>query len=86
MSREDLRRQLEQLQSELANTSSRDPRTREMLERLQADVRGALADDSADTSSLRAKLEDAVAHFEATHPDLARTLAQVIDALALWGL
>lgn len=86
MSREELRRRLEQLQSQLANTTSRDPRTREMLERLQADVRGALADESADTSPLRAKLEDAIAHFEATHPDLARTLAQVIDALALWGL
>jgi len=31
-------------------------------------------------------LEDAVVHFEASHPTLARRLAAVIDTLALYGL
>lgn len=86
INREELRRRLEQLDSELAGTSSHDPRTRELLDRLRTDVRTALDDESADTASLRARLEDAVAHFEAEHPTLAQRMANVIDALALWGL
>jgi hypothetical protein len=86
MNREELRRRLEQLDSELAATSAHDPRTRELLDRLRTDVRAALDDESADTSSLRARLEDAVAHFEAEHPSVAQRMANVIDALALWGL
>lgn len=86
MNREELRRRLEHLESELAGTSSRDPRTRELLDRLRTDVQAALADESVDTAPLRARLEDAVAHFEAEHPAVAQRMANVIDALALWGL
>ncbi|HET7600941.1 MAG TPA: DUF4404 family protein [Gemmatimonadales bacterium] len=85
MKQEELAATLERLHAELARTPATDPRTRELLERLQADVRSVLDRQPAD-ESIRERLEDGVAHFEASHPALARNLAQVIDALALFGL
>jgi len=49
------------------------------------DISDALA-KATPPSSLRGRLEDAVVHFEASHPTLARRLATVIDTLALYGL
>ncbi len=85
MTRDELRRLLERLQAELARTEAVDEPLRERLRALEDDIRSVLDRGAADPP-LRKRLEDGVSHFEASHPDLARNLAQVIDTLALYGL
>jgi hypothetical protein len=86
MNREELRTTLEKLRHDLAGTATSDPHSRALLDRLQGDIRAVLEDDAADPSSLHGRLNDSVAHFDASHPALARRLAEVIDTLALWNL
>jgi hypothetical protein len=85
MNRDELRRTLERVREELARAEPMGEEQRRRLETLQEDL-GAVVDNEPPDGSLKARLEDAVTHFEASHPDLSRSLAQVIDALALWGL
>jgi hypothetical protein len=85
MTQDDLRRTLEQLHAELGRAGALDPGTRQRLEALQGDVRRAL-DRSAGETPLRERLEDAIVEFEASHPELARRLATVIDTLAFYNL
>ena len=85
MSQEELRRTLEQLHDELGRAGALDPGTRARLEALQDDVRRALDRSSAEPP-LRERLEDAIVEFEASHPELARRLAAVIDTLAFYNL
>jgi hypothetical protein len=85
MKHERLHRILEQLHAELASTDAVDAGLRERLQGLQRDVGEALAKESP-PASLRERLEDGVAQFEASHPTVARRMAEVIDTLALYGL
>ncbi|HLQ22984.1 MAG TPA: DUF4404 family protein [Gemmatimonadales bacterium] len=85
MKSEELRKILEQLHAELAAADPIDAAFSERLRTLQGDIRDALARETP-PSSLRTRLEDAVVHFEVSHPTLARRLAAVIDTLALYGL
>jgi hypothetical protein len=85
MSQEDLRRALEHLHAELGRAGGLDPATRERLEALQSEVQRAL-ERSPGESALRERLEDAIVEFEASHPELARRLAAVIDTLAFYNL
>ncbi|MGH6691876.1 MAG: DUF4404 family protein [Gemmatimonadales bacterium] len=85
MSRDDLRRTLEHLHAELGRAGELDAATRDRLRALQADVQAAL-DRTAEESPLRERLEDAIVEFEASHPELARRLAHVIDTLAFYNL
>lgn len=85
MKSEELRKILEQLHAELASTDTIDAALRDRLQALQRDIGDALGKETP-PASLRGMLEDAVVHFEASHPTLARRLAAVIDTLALYGL
>jgi len=85
MNRERLKQLLEQLHAELAGTDAVDPGLRERLRGIQRDVGEALSRESP-PSTLRYRLEDEVAQFEASHPTVARRMAEVIDTLALYGL
>lgn len=85
MEPERLRRILEQLHAELGGTEPVDANARAHLRRLQDEIGDALAKETP-PGSLRQRLEDGVAEFEASHPIVARRLAEVIDALALYGL
>ncbi|HTK41265.1 MAG TPA: DUF4404 family protein [Gemmatimonadales bacterium] len=85
MNRERLKQLLEQLHAELAGTDAVDPGLRERLRGIQRDVGEALSRESP-PSTLRDRLEDEVAQFEASHPTVARRMAEVIDTLALYGL
>ena len=88
MSQEDLRRALEQMHAELGRAGALDDATRERLEALQSDVGHALDRSSCESlqERLRERLEDAIVEFEASHPELARRLATVIDTLAFYNL
>jgi hypothetical protein len=85
MDRERLRRLLEQLHTELAGTDPVNAEARVQLRRLQHEISEALGKETP-PASLRDRLEDGVAQFEASHPTVARRLAEVIDTLALYGL
>jgi hypothetical protein len=85
MDRERLRRLLEELHAELAGTDPVNPEARMQLRRLQHEISEALGKETP-PPSLRDRLEDGVAQFEASHPTVARRLAEAIDTLALYGL
>jgi hypothetical protein len=85
MNRQELHRELERLHRELTQTDSTDPR----LRKLQADIDGLLKSEEAEAGKygdLGDQLKDGIYHFDASHPQLAKTMAQVIDSLALFNL
>jgi hypothetical protein len=85
MNSDRLRRILEQLHAELASTDAVDGELRKRLQELQSEVGEAMQREHP-PASLRERLEDGVAQFEASHPTVARRMAEVIDTLALYGL
>ncbi|HET8623554.1 MAG TPA: DUF4404 family protein [Gemmatimonadales bacterium] len=84
MSQDDLRRVLQHLHDELGRASDADAATRARLRALQDEVRSAL--DRSPGGTLRERLEDAIVEFEASHPEVARRLAAVIDTLGFYNL
>jgi len=89
MQRQELVRQLAQLQEQLARTQRVDPESLELLRRLTAEVEQMpdevgtpVADDEPVTSRLRSLL----LKFEAEHPQLSAALGKVADALAAIGI
>lgn len=85
MTRQELHRELERLQRELAQTDSSDPR----LQKLQAAIEALLKSEDSESGrygDLGEQLKDGIYHFDASHPQLAKTMAQVIDSLALLNL
>lgn len=76
---------LEQLHNDLGQVAPTDEKGRQLLDDTRAEIQRAL-DDDADPDSLVERLEDAVSHFEGTHPDLTNTIMVVIDSLSNMGL
>lgn len=86
-----LHRLLAQLHAELLAARPVDAESRDGLRRLAQDIRSVL--DAKPTSAtaepyqaIRPKLKDAVTTFEASHPQLSKTIEQVIETLALYNL
>jgi Domain of unknown function (DUF4404) len=77
---------LEQLRRELAASSSLSPADRERLEQLIADVHDHHESDQHEPQSLADSLQDAMSHFEATHPRLTLAIGAVAEALARIGI
>jgi hypothetical protein len=75
---------LEQLHNDLSQFNPADEQSRQILNDTRAQIRRAMNDD--DSESLVGRLGDTVSHFEGTHPDLANTIAVVIDTLSNMGL
>ena len=82
-----LQQLLQDLHREVASAGSFDESTRQNLGALADELR-ALAEgaEPPPEGGLRERLHQEVQRFEATHPTLAQTLANVIDTLALYGL
>ena len=84
---EALRQQLQDLHGEIEKTESMDEKGQALLRDLKAEIDELLArsdDDGLLPSAER--LEEGVATFEASHPDLARMLRQVLDTLSNAGI
>jgi hypothetical protein len=85
-----LRDTLQALHAELAESRSVDPRTRDLLRALQADIQPLLGEPGdrpgLEYRPLRARLADSLSQFEASHPRLATAIANTLDSLALLGL
>ncbi len=76
---------LEQLHNDLGEVAPTDEKGQQLLDDTRAEIQRAL-DDDADPESLVGRLEDTVAHFEGTHPDLTNTISVIIDTLSNMGL
>ena len=91
-----LRSLLEQLHLELATNPPTDDRSRQLLHTLQADIERAVAPASSGDEAnapvapppadLRARLQEAVAGFEGTHPQSVAALERVMVLLSNFGL
>ena len=89
MAHEQLRQDLERLHHELLHAETTDDAANEALQKLRSDIKSLLADEAISLphyQSLGDTLKDGVYRFDASHPQLAKTMAQVIDSLALLNL
>jgi Domain of unknown function (DUF4404) len=89
MDKQTLRAQLEELHAELQRVETLDANERRMLQDLARDVQAALNredDRSQPYDSLGARLKEAVAEVEASHPRVTMLMRQVIDQLAYMGI
>jgi len=91
MDPDQLHRLLAQLHGELVAARPADAESRAGLQRLAQDIRAVLDAQPQPASTepyqaMRAKLKDAVTAFEASHPQLTKTIEQVIEMLALYNL
>ena len=91
MDRARLHQMLRQLDEELQRTTPGDTTTRDLLGDLSRDIRSLLEtaepnDRPAVYHTLSERLAAAAQHFEASHPALAKTTANLVDTLALFNL
>lgn len=85
MTRQDLDRLIRDLQDVLSAGTQLDEETLGQMRSLATDLEQLSAVPAA-REGLRARLAEGVGRFEASHPALSRSLANLIDALALYGL
>jgi hypothetical protein len=74
---------LEQLHNDLDQIEPTDEKGQQILAETRAEIQRAM-DNNDD--SLNERLEDALTHFEGTHPDLTNALTVIIDSLSNMGL
>jgi hypothetical protein len=89
MTQPDLPTLVRQLHEELGRSPSLDESTRTELRDLASDlerVAGMGVGAQPSHEGLRGRLTEGVERFEASHPGVAKALANLIDALALYGL
>jgi hypothetical protein len=90
MADDELRRKLEQLHDEIEGVDQLDEQGRAMLRDIDGHIRDLLA--RSENASLEPKsglsrgLEDAIRHFEVTHPTLTEALSDLLTALSNAGI
>lgn len=83
MAKQPLDESLERLNAELQKTKATDDESRRLLLDLQQDTHSAIRNPSPTShASLRARLETTLTHFEDLHPQLTKTMQEVLDNLA----
>ena len=89
MDKQSLRGQLEELDAELKRTEFLDDGEREVLRRLEGDIREILAREGnhpQQYEGLGERLREAVAQLEASNPAVTMRMRQVIDQLSFLGI
>ena len=88
MTDEKLSNLLEQLHNELDGTEAVDEKGRELLRALNEDIEELLerSEPGASEDSLLERWQDAVDHFEDTHPELTSVLSRIMTALNNAGI
>ena len=89
MSDQNLHELLEKIKKELEQTEATDEAGREKLRHLEADVRSLLkrSGDRAETDeSMLERFEEAVDHFESSHPQLTLMISQMMTILSNAGI
>ncbi len=91
MNDQDNRKLLEKLESEIEQTKPTDEKGRELLRHLREDIRAYLersGDDQGqpEDDSFIENLNNAVDHFEISHPTLTTMLSQMLNILSNAGI
>ncbi|HVO74854.1 MAG TPA: DUF4404 family protein [Ignavibacteriaceae bacterium] len=90
MEKQNLRKQLLNLDSELRKIKTLDNESREILKKTISNIQDALnrsGDESAAVqNNLLEDLKKSAAHFEATHPELSESMHIVIHTLSNMGI
>jgi hypothetical protein len=88
MPREKLRDTLKQLKTEIDAGAALGPEQRSVLSDALSEIETLLEseEDAPDSSPLVAKLREAEAHFEESHPNLTIAVGAVADALSKLGI
>jgi hypothetical protein len=89
MNDQNLREELEKLQKELEQTEVTDEAGRQRLRHLKADIQTLLerSDEEKDTDeSMLERFQEAIEHFEETHPELTMTISQMMTILSNAGI
>jgi hypothetical protein len=89
MNDQNLHQLLEKIQNELARTEVTDEAERERLRHLEADVRSLLERSHEQTEtdeSMLERFEEAVDHFETSHPQLTMMISQMMTILSNAGI
>jgi hypothetical protein len=89
MDRQELHGKLKDLHTQLKRVESPDDSERETLESLARDIQEILEKGHDETHSyggLGARLKDAVAQLEASHPQATMSMREVIDQIAFMGI
>jgi hypothetical protein len=86
----ELRKLIEQLHAEIQNTQALDKKGQELLAHLESDIRELLNRTEGKGEPVRPstvqRLEESLDHFEATHPDLAKLLFNLLESLSNAGI
>jgi hypothetical protein len=90
MADDELRQKLEQLHDEIENMDTVDEKGRVLLRDLDGHIRALLArSEGAELkpqAGMTRGLEDAIRHFEVTHPTLTAALSDLLTALSNAGI
>lgn len=90
MEKQDLRKQLVNLDSELRKVTTLDQESKEILRRIIDHIQEVLNksenEPSDDESNLLEDLKKSAAHFEASHPELSESMHIVIHTLSNMGI
>ncbi len=90
MTDEELRRKLQQIHDDIEHLDHVDKRGRIMLRDLDGHIRDVLARSEPAAARVRPAmmrgLEDAIRHFEVTHPVLTDALSDLLTALSNAGI
>lgn len=85
-----LRKLLEQLHTEIEQTKKVDDKGKALLLDLNKDINELLARTEGvplkPKSTMTRSLEDAISHFEVTHPTLTAALSDLLNALSNAGI
>ena len=87
MPRQKLRDTLTKLHEDLASTPELNPQTVSQLREVMADIENLLDDSgNGQHETLAARLAEAKANFENSHPRITATVGQLADALSGMGI
>ncbi len=91
MNDDELRQLLEELHQKIEKTNSVDEKGRELLSHLSLDIRSLLERTGHEehlhgTDREIGRLEEAVRHFEVSHPGLTAALSQLLNILNNAGI
>jgi hypothetical protein len=90
MDKQELRKLLDQLHSEIENAESIEDSDREQLRHLAGDIDDLLARSSSRTVNAQAplleRMEDSISYLEVTHPTLTQTLSKMLETLSNAGI
>ena len=90
MDEQEFQKLIEQLHVEIQNTKTVDDKGQELLRHLDSDIRELLGKTGAYGVPVRPstvrRLEEALDHFEVTHPELTTLLGKFLEGLSNVGI